>query len=75
MRKIFPEHDRAITDAVVDYVMTGGHLGEPGQHGYFANRFDHLAGLEQRMIITRCKMAVSRMIVGAIRREVETAYD
>ncbi len=75
MRKLFPEHDRAVTDAVVDYVMSGGHLGDPGQHQHFKGRFSNLAGLEQRVIITRCKIAVSRMMVGAIRREIEASYD
>ncbi|CAN7263082.1 hypothetical protein LJR098_001108 [Rhizobium sp. LjRoot98] len=74
MRKLFPQHDRAITGAVVDYLMSGGHLGDPSQHDHFRDRFSHLAGLEQRVIITRCKIAVSRLIVGAIRQEMETYH-
>ncbi|MEY9198410.1 hypothetical protein ABIA16_003526 [Sinorhizobium fredii] len=74
MLKLFPEHDRAVTNAVVDYIFAGGHLGDPEMHQHFKHCFEHLTGLEQRLIITRCKMAVSRMIVGAIKAELE-AYD
>lgn len=73
MRKLFPEHDRAVTDAVVEYIFSGGHLGDPEMHQHFKNCFEHLSGLEQRLIISRCKMAVSRMIVGAIKSELEAA--
>lgn len=74
MTKLFPVHDGAITDAVADYIFSGGHLGDPEMHGYFTSHFEHLSGLEQRVVITRCKTMFSRMIVDAVRAELE-AYD
>lgn len=63
----FPGHQGAVEQAALDYIFDGGWIGDPRQHDYFRDRFRHLSGIEQRVVITRCKLAVGRKILEAVR--------